>query len=106
MIEMLGYDIIWDCGNLKFVKNYGNNIQVETFEDEDIDSDNIKKESRKRHIIENVEIDESYVKCRICDEYYKIKGFSTHLGFQHKMKNFEYITQFGEYRPSHLNKNS
>lgn len=106
MIEMLGYDIIWDCGNLKFVKNYGNNIQVETFEDEDIDSDNIKKESRKRHINENVEIDESYVKCRICDEHYKIKGFSTHLGFQHKMKNFEYITQFGEYRPSHLNKNS
>jgi len=107
MLKMLGYDIIWDCGNLKFVKNYNQNLEtpiIDEFEEE-IETDDFVFENRKRHLIDNIPTDSNeYVKCQLCSDFYKVKGFATHLGMEHKMKNFEYISQFGEYRPSHFKK--
>lgn len=103
MLEMLDYDIIWDCGNLKFVKNYQQNLECPIIGDieENIDTENIVKDSRKRHPVAILPDDlRGYVKCQLCGDYYKIKGFATHLGHDHKIKNHEYIDQFGEYRPS------
>lgn len=105
MLQMLGFDIIWDCGNLKFVKNYNQNLEIPIIDEveEEIETDEFVFESRKRHLVENIPTDsEDYMQCQLCKDYYFRKGFSTHLGNEHKMKNFEYIAQFGEYRLSHL----
>lgn len=107
MVEMLDLDIIWDCGHLKFVKNYKNNLEIpdiENIEDE-IESDDFVRENRKRNPIATIpENSEEYVRCKLCNDYFKITGFHVHLGFEHKMKPGQYIGQFGEYRPSVLKK--
>jgi hypothetical protein len=105
MLKELGFDIIWDCGNLKFIKNYnydGEPVVIDEFETE-LETDNIVFGNRKRHLnMSDVITDPNYVQCQLCNQFYKIKGFATHLGFEHKITNKEYISQFGEYRPSHL----
>jgi hypothetical protein len=77
-------------------------VVIDEFETE-LETDNIVFGNRKRHLnMSDVITDPNYVQCQLCNQFYKIKGFATHLGFEHKITNKEYISQFGEYRPSHL----
>lgn len=107
MLEMLDLDIIWDCGHLKFVKQYNSNEFIRIVEsiEEDIETDNFVKENRKRNQITDLsEIDKTNIQCKICNDFFKIRGFHTHLGFEHKIKPIDYIAKYGEYRPSILKK--
>lgn len=107
MLMMLEYDIIWDCGNLKFAKNYKSDVPIAiSIEiEEDTESDDIVFNNRKRHPIDSIPDNSTdYVLCQLCNHYFKSKGFSTHIRYEHKLTNLQYIDQFGEYRPSKLKK--
>ena len=73
--------------------------------EEDIETDDFVKENRKRNQITDLsEMDETNIQCKICNDFFKVRGFHTHLGFEHKIKPINYIDTYGEYRPSILKK--
>lgn len=84
MLQMLGWDVIWDCGNLKFVKNYNSNVDINV-ELEEIEIDNSVYLNRKRYNdITPENNDGTFVKCPECNDFFKKNGLQTHLKRIHK----------------------
>lgn len=84
MLQMLGWDVIWDCGNLKFVKSYNNKIDFDINEEEPT-IDNSVYQNRKRYSgLTNETNDGTFVQCPKCNDFFKIKGLQTHLKRVHK----------------------
>lgn len=104
MMEFIGFDRVWDCGNLKYAKKY--DVVVDIPEDEEY-------EDTEYHFLGNrnrrgsVEAkNDSDVKCELCQLYYPSRGIAMHLKYTHHTDPTTYMAEYGEYRKSILAKKS
>lgn len=102
MMEMIGFDRVWDCGNFKYVKKYDQNVDIP---DDDEYDDTEFHYLGSRHRRGNIEKrNDNDVKCEICQLHYPVVGMANHLRYSHHVDPISYIAQYGEYRPSILKK--
>jgi hypothetical protein len=97
----LGFDRIWDCGSLKYEKRFERNSIVNKDEPNERSHEIINKPKRRRKRKETTR-NISDVKCQICRNSYSIVGIASHFIRNHEMTVDEYVSKFGEYRPSKL----
>lgn len=104
MIEMLGYDIIWDCGNLKYVKRYNVTMEIPDVDSDglDIESDNFVRENRKRTKQLRKYDPGKLILCIPCNQYFPLNGMSAHIHQTHKQEIDEFVQMYGEYRPKQM----
>ena len=104
MIEMMGYDIIWDCGNLKYIKTYNapKNIPVTDADGLDIVDDNFVRENRKRTEQLNRYDPDKLILCIPCNQWFPLNGMASHVHQTHKQEIDEFVRIHGEYRPKQM----
>lgn len=107
MMSMLGYDRVWNSGNLKFVKNYEVGLEIPKVDtdaiDELYDTEDFSHETRERVLVPGQKTRSELMQCDICKEKFFISGFVTHLMRKHLMTPYQYVASgHPEYRPQQL----
>jgi hypothetical protein len=104
MIEMMGYDIIWDCGNLKYVKIYDLNRSIPVLDSDgtDIIADNYVRENRRRTEVLKKYNPDALVRCIPCNSDFPLTGMAAHIHQTHRQEIDEFVKEHGEYRPKQI----
>ena len=102
MMDMIGYDRVWDCGNFKYIKKYVKTVDI-PMDDEFEESDYyfLGSRTRKGRLVPS---DDCNIKCELCGLYYPPRGMGIHLRYTHHTTASEYMEKYGEYRPFKLMK--
>ena len=104
MMEIAGYDRIWDCGNFKYIKKYEESSVIPEDDLYEPVEFNYMGSRHRPGSAEKTSV--SNVKCQLCDLFYPVRGMNMHLRYTHHIASVDYINAYGEYRPSILRRHN